>query len=338
LGAAVLVLRNTVRDCLATQLELEKLAHERGDNHLLFRCEGVSAPHHARFAKDDRTLLDHALEGVFGKGRASRGVVAATTQTVQQSLDLDADLLITDLCPIDVLLQRIGRLHRHEVTRPQGYEAAQVVVLTPEERDLARYIRHGGEARGPHGLGTVYADLRIIEATWRLLLAHPTLQIPTENRFLVESATHPERLTALVKELGAPWESHAGSIQGVEIGDQQQAQLNLMRWDSPFLGNDDHDRDWLFPSGELERRIATRLGEGDRLARFEPAFLGPFSRSVGFLTIPAFFARGAGADERPEVVSVTAGVVHFRFGGRDFTYDRLGLRPGAPDLEDDADA
>ena len=52
------------------------------------------------------------------------------TQTLEQSLDIDADLLVTDLAPVDVLLQRIGRLHRHDRKRPPGFEAAQAIVLT----------------------------------------------------------------------------------------------------------------------------------------------------------------------------------------------------------------
>jgi CRISPR-associated endonuclease/helicase Cas3 len=339
-GAAVIVLRNTVRDCLLTQRALEALAHPAGKERLLFRCENVIAPHHARFAKDDRGALDEALEQAFGKARSGCGVIAVTTQTVQQSLDLDADLLVTDLCPIDVLLQRIGRLHRHPGRpRPREFEGALAVVLVPERRDLSGCIRRDGEARGPHGLGTVYGDLRIIEATWRILLEHRTLAIPSDNRFLVESATHPMRLDALVKELGGAWSAHASWIEGVTIGDEQQAQLNLMHWGSPFLGRDEMDRKWLFPSEEMARRITTRLGEEDRLAVFEPPLSGPFGKPVGVLTLPAYWARGATADERPAVVAVNTGVIRFRFGNREFTYDRLGLRPGAPQLEDDdADA
>jgi CRISPR/Cas system-associated endonuclease/helicase Cas3 len=59
-----------------------------------------------------------AVEAIFGKadpetgvGMERRPIVLCGTQTLEQSLDIDADLLITDLAPMDVLLQRFGRLH-----------------------------------------------------------------------------------------------------------------------------------------------------------------------------------------------------------------------------------
>ena len=134
-GAKVLVVRNTVNHAVATQQALEKLALNGSDLGLLFACQGLPTLHHGRFAADDRRLLDRAVEERLRKDRASGGLIVVGTQTLEQSLDIDADLLITDLCPVDVLLQRIGRLHRHQRhDRPAGYDTPNCVVLTPGGR------------------------------------------------------------------------------------------------------------------------------------------------------------------------------------------------------------
>lgn len=87
---------------------------------------------HSRFLAPDR--LEHEQEILRRVGKTSdaqvrRGVLVIGTQVLEQSLDLDFDLLITDLCPMDLLLQRIGRLHRHTRTRPQGLETPRCLVM-----------------------------------------------------------------------------------------------------------------------------------------------------------------------------------------------------------------
>lgn len=87
---------------------------------------------HSRFLAPDR--LEHEQEILRRVGKNTdaqmrRGVLVIGTQVLEQSLDLDFDLLITDLCPMDLLLQRIGRLHRHTRARPQGLEVPRCLVM-----------------------------------------------------------------------------------------------------------------------------------------------------------------------------------------------------------------
>jgi len=321
-GARVLIIRNTVRDCIATQLALEQLA---GTNTaILFSANGIVAPHHSRFARLDRKSLDLAIEEQFGKGSQRNGVVAVATQTVQQSLDLDADLLLSDLCPIDVLLQRIGRLHRHPKerppgSRPQGHRTARTVVLVPEERSLGSYIRPNGRAFGPHGLGTVYEDLRTLEATWRLLEEHDTWTIPDMNRELVERATHPEALSEIVRSLGENWAQHEMYVLGTHSADRAHANLLLLQRDKPF-GEEEFPRD-------LNERIKTRLGEGDRKIDLEKEIKSPFGNKISELTLPFHYAPKADEKATTENIIVEHAGVRFDFAGKTFIYDRLGLRP-----------
>lgn len=318
-GARVLVVRNTVADCVATQRALE-LATKGAQADLLFRVAGVAAPHHSRFAPGDRRALDAGIEQALGARTAHRPVVVAATQTVEQSLDIDADVLVTDLCPIDVLLQRVGRLHRHpDRPRPTGFEHAGLMVLTPDERDLGRLIRGNDEARGPHGLGTVYDDLRILEATWRLLEANPIIEIPRMNRELVERGTHPEALAAIARELGPPWDRHETRMLGRVCNDARLARLNLADWTQPF-------GDYSFPSDDMDVRVQTRLGTGDRRVELAQPMCGPFGLVVGQLTIPATLAKGIPVDAEITDLSAGDGVIRFSFGGKAFRYDRWGLR------------
>ncbi|MGB8930130.1 MAG: CRISPR-associated helicase Cas3' [Anaeromyxobacteraceae bacterium] len=320
-GARVLVLRNTVRGAVQTQEQLEAAAG--GDSGWLFRCAGEPALHHARFAREDRALLDAAIQMRFGEGSPSGGCVAVATQTVQQSLDLDADLMVTDLCPMDVLLQRLGRLHRHHRTsRPDGFESPRAVVLAPKAAIGSFIIGKTGKASGPHGLGSVYSDLRIIEATRRLLEGVGHVETPTMSRELVERTTHPEAMDALVRECGGAWVQHAQAMKGSTLANTSQAGLNLVDWSLSIS-----DRAVAFGAGDLAQQIKTRLGEGTRVARFERPLIGPFGAGISELNIPPWLARDAPEDASPMIEDACPGRIQFRFGStRSLVYDRLGLR------------
>lgn len=78
---------------------------------------------HSRFLSPDRGKKEKELLKELGKPgegvmRPVRCIVVGT-QVLEQSLDIDFDILISDICPIDLLLQRIGRLHRHIRSRPE---------------------------------------------------------------------------------------------------------------------------------------------------------------------------------------------------------------------------
>ncbi len=321
-GARVLIIKNTVSSCLDMQVELEATAGDARDR--LFSCTEVACPHHSRFANVDRSLLDARVQHLFGRGRRSegRGLVAVATQTVEQSLDLDADFLITDLCPMDVLLQRVGRLHRHKRQRPDGFEVARVLVLVPAVPDLSPYLTEKGTPRGGHGLGTVYESLLALQATWDALAARPHSEIPGENRQLVEAAVHPEALHELALRMGSAWLMHERNLRGIVLAKSQGATLNLLRSDLSFS-----QPDVRFPeSGDAQ--IRTRLGWEDRVARLPAPALGPFGHEINELHVAHHLFQGELPEDPDELASQVAtheGGFTFRFGTW-FRYDRLGLR------------
>ena len=322
-GAKVLVIRNTVGYAIDTQQAVEELAG-RDDKGLLFALDCTSTLHHGRFAAADRRLLDAQVMRLLGKDRASGGCIVVGTQTLEQSLDIDADLLITDLCPVDVLLQRIGRLHRHaRHARPTGYDTPACVVLTPDDGDLSPLLTRRPDANGlgPHGY--VYRNLHVLEATRRLIAEHSEWRIPKMNRLLVERATHHAELEAITKGMGDEWKAHANSTEGGYLADRQTARSAIIRRDKSFYGDD--NRDILFPSDEV--RIRTRLGDAGIDVEFDPAPPGPFDAdgTIAKMAVPARWLDGAAIDKPIAPVPVDGGFT-FRIGDLEFRYDRLGLR------------
>ncbi|NUP98643.1 MAG: hypothetical protein HUU35_02185, partial [Armatimonadetes bacterium] len=158
--------------------------------------------YHSRYAKPDRLALDAAVRRDFGPEAAARpgGCLLLSTQVAEQSLDVDFDLLLTDLCPIDVLLQRIGRLHRHAARsdhRPAVARRARVIVVEPEggftDQLEKKSIGLGWGDNQP------YHDYAHGELTLRQIDSKAAISIPAENRALIEAVYHPaarERLRA----------------------------------------------------------------------------------------------------------------------------------------------
>ena len=326
-GAKTLIIRNTVGHAVETQRAIESAAGP-GDLGLLFTCRGIPTLHTSRYAAEDRHLLDQQVESILGRNRDAVGRVVVGTQTLEQSLDIDADLLITDLCPMDVLLQRIGRLHRHgDNNRPAGFQAPLCRVLTPSDDDLSSLLNRTQNANGlgPHGF--VYDDLRVLEATRRLVAecseSDSEWTIPEMNRYLVERTTHPERLDAIATEMGDEWRVHADNVRGAVFADGKTARDVLARWDKSFY---EDNREVRFAA--VEETISTRLGDTGVDVKLDPQPCSPFdpSATISQITVPLRWLRDrAGSDDAVAPVPIDGGF-EFEVGQVSFQYDRLGLR------------
>ena len=120
-GGCVGVIVNTVRKAQEIAAELQS-AFPKAEVIIM----------HAQFIMTDRAKREEQILKRVGKHstpESRRGLIIVGTQVLEQSLDLDFDLMITELCPMDLLLQRTGRLHRHNRVRPQGLETACCFVL-----------------------------------------------------------------------------------------------------------------------------------------------------------------------------------------------------------------
>lgn len=167
-GGCLLIVRNTVKEAQRTYRLLKQ---EYGDDvHLV----------HARFVAQDRLDNDDWLLASFGKPspeveRPQQAIVVAT-QVVEQSLDIDFDAIITDLAPVDLLFQRIGRVHRHEGReRPSPMRQAQCFVLDVPQ------INSASPEEAASTKGYIYSSALLLRTAWLLRnLPRPFLRIPDD--------------------------------------------------------------------------------------------------------------------------------------------------------------
>lgn len=185
-GQCVLWIRNTVDEAQATYRELRSSRFEGGPEVALL---------HSRFPFFRREQLECDWMERLGKGSTRRpdGCILVSTQVAEQSVDIDADLLISDLAPTDMLLQRIGRLWRHERHRPAGWKPEAWICSFPlsdkelmdaTEKQLREALGKSGRVYAP------YVLLRSLQQ-WR---CRGAITLPTDIRAIIE-ATYAEPLS-----------------------------------------------------------------------------------------------------------------------------------------------
>lgn len=147
---------------------------------------------HSQFVLADRAALERDILRRVGKGSTPETrdrLIVVGTQVMEQSLDLDFDFLATELCPMDLLLQRVGRLHRHPRERPEPLREAACLVLDT-----------GEEAFDP-GSVTVYGEWLL----WRTRRLLPDrLALPADLPRLVHDAYGWEQNDPLAAERNKP--------------------------------------------------------------------------------------------------------------------------------------
>lgn len=242
-GRCVCWLRNSVKDALDACAELKP---KLGEQVSLF---------HARFALADRLTIEDANANRFNqKSRAEhrRGRVLIATQVVEQSLDWDFDEMITDLAPMDLIIQRAGRVKRHARDEhgdplPQGEQDRRgdpvLYILSPEAVDdpPADWV-----VKSMRNTALVYPHHGELWLTARELVRRDGWKMPEDARDLIESvfgeeASYPEKL-----------QKSADQVEGQDSAALSLARSNLVSLDYGY----DWDRTWYD-----DVYTPTRLGE-----------------------------------------------------------------------------
>jgi CRISPR-associated endonuclease/helicase Cas3 len=150
---------------------------------------------HSRFAMIDRQTIENRTLAQFGRDsnhQQRTGQILIATQVVEQSLDLDFDVMITDLTPIDLIIQRAGRLRRHN-RDTQGNRLAHD---TPDQRGVPVLYLHCPEPTldadanwlKPDHSGTqaVYPHIGQLWLTAKQLMDKGKFTMPDDARDLIE--------------------------------------------------------------------------------------------------------------------------------------------------------
>lgn len=130
-------------------------------------------------------------------------------------------------------------------------EEAKCLVLLPEDKKLEKAIGSAGDVLGTYkrmGLGSVYSDLRVLQRTADFIAANQDIRMPDDNRWFVEEAMHPERVSAFC---GEKWEIHTHKIEGKEVMQELSAMNAAAICEKPF-------KELTF--NDFGGKAATRLG------------------------------------------------------------------------------
>lgn len=266
LGSCVAWIRNTVNDAIEAW---QALSRELGEDRVtLF---------HARFALGDRLEIEDSVLDAFGPKSSSetrQGKVVVATQVIEQSLDLDFDQMISDLAPIDLLIQRAGRLRRHrrdadgnllegdDLDDQRGEPCLHVLSPEPDSEANEQWIR-----RLLPGTGAVYRDHGQLWLTARELQQRQRLHIPEDLRDMIESVYAEGYSDRTPDEL----RTSSSEAEGKAYSDRSMARLNAIK---PATGYRCQDGQWMD-----ESLSPTRLGEPTvtiRLARWQGGQLHPW--------------------------------------------------------------
>lgn len=217
-GAAVAWIRNAVDDAI----EATDVLKSRGIEAVLL---------HARFAMGDRLEIEKRVTDTLGRDDKTGkrvGFVVVGTQILEQSLDYDVDVMITDLAPIDFIIQRAGRLWRHaRKTRP--VDSPELVVFAPDpdaviDRDWYRTLSRRAAA--------VYDHHGIVWRSAKVLFGTGQIETPAGVRVLIESVYGSQEL----EDIPEPLRKKSQEAIGNERAATAIARSNLLKLGKGYAG------------------------------------------------------------------------------------------------------
>ncbi|MEU8109514.1 CRISPR-associated helicase Cas3' [Nonomuraea muscovyensis] len=208
-GGSAVVMHNLVRRVIDTCTTLEEriAAMPANDRPQLIMI-------HGKLDRPVRRAAEAALEAAFGKDGTRPRAIVVSTQVLEQGLDLDFDAMLTDLAPVDWLIQRAGRLHRHNKDASRGVPVLAIAGV--EDTDAG--------PRFPRFTERVYAQMTLMR-TWALLRDRRFLEIPGEVTGLIDAVYGPPEAVACPAGWEDAWQVAAEKLTHAQQAAQRNARL-----------------------------------------------------------------------------------------------------------------
>ncbi len=250
--------RNTVKDARKAYFDLRNMSG--------IECENIDL-FHSRFAMIDRARIEKATIDNFGimSGKDKRkGRILIATQVVEQSLDLDFDAMFSDLAPIDLLIQRAGRLRRHvrdkEGNRLEDNAVDErgvpvIYLFCPVFNDNADKNWLSGDFKGT---SSVYQNVGILWRTQRLLEGKKGWKMPEEARDLIENVYDENNSQELPEGL----KEKVSRAEGADRKKEAQGDLSAIILEKGYCWDADKLSDW----GEEEEKSTRLMEENQEIA------------------------------------------------------------------------
>ena len=264
-GQCVCWIRNTVKDAIETWQALNR-QHPNWTVDLF----------HARYALADRIDIENRVRDRFGSNSTEdsrRAQILIATQVVEQSLDLDFDVLITDLAPVDLIIQRAGRLCRHtrdvRGNRLKDEDQRGIPVLFVHSPPISDNPKGNWYTHHFPSAAKIYPHHGQLWLTAKLLNKHGKFRMPEDARNLIEGVYSDEVQQQIPTELL----QQSIESEGSNRAEASYAQNNALKIASGYT--DDSSSFWFD-----ESMTPTRLGEDTKLvylAKWENDLLAPWS-------------------------------------------------------------
>jgi CRISPR-associated endonuclease/helicase Cas3 len=215
---------------------------------------------HARYLFKDRAEREARTLKRFGKPgddvRRPNRAVLISTQIIEQSLDLDFDLMITELAPVDLMLQRAGRLHRHqrgESDRPINLREPQLWINSPSI---------GEDGLPDFGVNKRVYDKHILLRSWLEVKDGKPIAIPENIESLIEAVYDAER-PCPQEALAAHWQqTKARMLKKLQTKEAKAKPVRILPpWDEELLHDFNRELDEDNPEKHKSLQALTRDDE-----------------------------------------------------------------------------